>query len=78
MLVYVQDKNGKPLMPTKRLGKVRRWLKSDRAEVVTYEPFTIRLLDLDGGCPSHSLSWKKLERFEAAKPLRLEAQTSGY
>ncbi len=49
MLVYVQDKNGNPLMPTKRLGKVRRWLKSGRAEVVTYEPFTIRLLDLDGG-----------------------------
>ncbi len=36
-------------MPTKRLGKVRRWLKSGRAEVVNYEPFTIRLLDLDEG-----------------------------
>ncbi len=49
MLVYVQDKNGKPLMPTKRLGKVRRWLKSGRAVVVQYEPFTIRLLDVAGG-----------------------------
>ncbi len=49
MLVYVQDKNKNPLMPTKRLGKVRRWLFSGRAEVVAYEPFTIRLLDLDGG-----------------------------
>lgn len=49
MLVYVQDKNGHPLMPTQRQGMVRRWLDSGRAEVVIYEPFTIRLLDLDGG-----------------------------
>lgn len=26
--IYVLDSNGKPLMPTKRLGMVRRWLKS--------------------------------------------------
>ena len=45
MLVYVQDKKGKPLMPTKRCGTVRRWLKSGRAKVVRREPFTIRLLD---------------------------------
>lgn len=47
--VYVQDKNGKPLMPTRRLGKVRRWLKSGRAQVVRRESFTIRLLDVEGG-----------------------------
>src|SRR5687768_1443563 len=49
MLVYVQDKNGKPLMPTKRLGKVRRWLASGRAQVVRREPFTVRLRERDGG-----------------------------
>jgi hypothetical protein len=50
MFVYVQDKNNRPLMPTKRLGMVRRWLKSGRAQVVRREPFTIRLTDLVGGC----------------------------
>jgi len=49
MLVYVQDQNGKPLMPTKRCGTVRRWLKSGRARVVRREPFTIRVLDRDDG-----------------------------
>ena len=29
--IYVLDENGKPLMPTKRLGMVRRWLKSGEA-----------------------------------------------
>ncbi len=53
MLVYVQDKNSRPLMPTKRLGMVRRWLKSGRAQVVQREPFTIRLTDLTGGCTQH-------------------------
>jgi hypothetical protein len=50
MIVYVQDKNSRPLMPTRRLGMVRRWLKSGRAQVVRREPFTIRLTDLAGGC----------------------------
>ena len=49
MPVYVQDQNGQPLMPTRRLGMVRRWLKSGRAQVVRREPFTIRLFDLAGG-----------------------------
>jgi hypothetical protein len=49
MLVYVQDKNGKPLMPTQRLGMVRRWLKTGRAKVVRREPFTIQLLDREDG-----------------------------
>ena len=42
--VYVVAKSGKPLMPTKRLGKVRRLLKSGQAKVFRYEPFTIQLL----------------------------------
>ncbi len=44
MLVYVLDKNGQPLMPTERCGKVRRMLKSSKAEVIKRCPFTIRLL----------------------------------
>lgn len=43
MLVYVQNKDGKPLMPTVRCGKVRRLLKVGRAIVVEQVPFTIRL-----------------------------------
>ena len=40
--VYVVSKSGKPLMPTKRLGKVRRLLKSGKAKVFRYEPFTLQ------------------------------------
>lgn len=43
MLVYVQNKDGKPLMPTSRCGKVRRLLKAGKAVVVEQIPFTIRL-----------------------------------
>ena len=43
-IVYVVSKSGKPLMPTKRLGKVRRLLKSGQAKIFRYEPFTIQLL----------------------------------
>lgn len=42
-MVYVQDINGKPLMPTTRHGKVRRLLKSNKAIVVNLCPFTIKL-----------------------------------
>ena len=41
--VYVQDKDGNPLMPTFRNGKVRRMLKDGLAVVVRGCPFTIRL-----------------------------------
>lgn len=37
------DQHGKPLMPTKRLGKVYRLLKTKKAHIVSYEPFTIQL-----------------------------------
>ena len=43
-MVYVLDKNGQPLMPTERYGKVRRMLKSGRAKVVNRCPFTIQFL----------------------------------
>jgi hypothetical protein len=42
-MVYVQDINGNPLMPTTRHGKVRRLLKNNKAVVVNLCPFTIRL-----------------------------------
>lgn len=44
MFVYVLDKNGQPLMPTSRFGKVRRLLRDKKAKVVKRCPFTIRLL----------------------------------
>ena len=43
-MVYVISKAGKPLMPTKRHGKVRRLLKQGLAKVVRRDPFTIQLL----------------------------------
>lgn len=39
----VLDQKGKPLMPTTRLGKVYRLLKTKKAHIVSYEPFTIQL-----------------------------------
>jgi len=42
-MVYVQDHNGHPLMPTVRYGKVRRLLKEGNATVVCKCPFTVRL-----------------------------------
>lgn len=44
MLVYVLHMDGRPLMPTRRCGKVRRLLDSGRAVVVRRCPFTVRLL----------------------------------
>lgn len=42
--VYVLNKNGQPLIPTTRYGKVRRMLRDKQAKVVKCCPFTIRLL----------------------------------
>lgn len=42
-MVYVLDKDGNPLMPTRRHGKVRHLLKEDKAVVVRRDSFTIRL-----------------------------------
>ena len=44
MFVYVISKDGQPLMPTTRFGKVRRLLKNKKAKVVRRCPFTIKLL----------------------------------
>lgn len=43
MLIYVLNKDGYPLMPTERCGKVRRMLKSGLAKVIKRCPFTIQL-----------------------------------
>ena len=42
-LVYVLNKDGLPLMPTHKLGKVRHLLKEGRAKIVKRNPFTIKL-----------------------------------
>lgn len=44
LMVYVISKNGQPLMPTKRFGKVRKLLKEKKAKVIRKCPFTIKLL----------------------------------
>lgn len=43
-MVYIQDIDGKPMMPTTRHGKVRRLLKDNKAVVVNTCPFTIKLM----------------------------------
>ena len=42
-MVYVLSKEGRPLMPTDRYGKVRHMLKSGKAKVVKAKPFTVQL-----------------------------------
>ena len=43
MTIYVLDITGKPLMPTRKPGKVRHMLNDGRAIIVNYYPFTIKL-----------------------------------
>lgn len=43
-MVYILNREGKPLMPTKRHAKVRILLKKKLAKVVSAKPFTIQLL----------------------------------
>ena len=42
-MVYVLNKQGKPLMPCKE-AKAKKLLKQNKAKIVNYEPFTIQLL----------------------------------
>mgnify|MGYP004671507227 CR=1 FL=1 len=42
-VVYVLNKDGLPLMPTHKLGKVRHLLKDGKSKVVKRSPFTIQL-----------------------------------
>lgn len=55
MLVYVISKDGQPLMPTSRCGKVRKLLKTKKAKVVVRCPFTIQLL-YDTSCITQPVS----------------------
>ena len=43
MLVYVINKDGRPLMPCKP-QRARKLLKNKKAKIINYEPFTIQLL----------------------------------
>lgn len=43
MIVYVINKHGRPLMPTKP-SKARKLLKNKKAKIVSYKPFTIKLI----------------------------------
>ena len=43
-MVYILNKNGEPLMPTKRYGKIRRLLDAKQAKVIRRCPFTVQLL----------------------------------
>lgn len=43
MIVYVINKYGRPLMPTKP-SKARKLLKNKKAKIVSYKPFTIQLI----------------------------------
>ena len=83
-MVYVLNKNGEPLMPTTRYGRVRRLLRKGLAVVVDYRPFTIQLtydtpngvqevsLGVDAGTKHVGLSatTKKKVLFEAELLLR--------
>lgn len=52
-VVYVLNKDGLPLMPTHKLGKVRHLLKDGKAKVVKRSPFTIQL---NYDCGNHTQS----------------------
>lgn len=47
-MVCVVDKNGTQLMPTTEYH-ARKLLKSGRAKITKYEPFTIQVLDRESG-----------------------------
>ena len=87
-MVYIQDINGKALMPTQRHGKVRRLLRDGLAVVIMREPFTIRLtyesttftqdvsLGVDAGSQHIGVSatTSKKELFAAQVELRSDVQ----
>ena len=89
MFVFVLNKKGEPLMPTKRCGKVKWLLRKKQAKVVCAEPFTIRLLydtteylqelyvSIDVGTKhiGVSISTKKEEVFSATAEQRTDIKT---
>lgn len=85
-MVYVLDISGKPLMPTNRHRKVRKWLNEGRAKVINKIPFTIQLnfetgnnvqevnLGVDAGSKHIGLSATTAKKvlFEASVELRTD------
>ena len=83
-MVYVLNIDGNPLMPTERIGRVRHLLKSHKAIIINYHPFTVKLtyecpnrtqevsLGVDAGSKHVGLSatTKKKALFEAQLELR--------
>lgn len=43
MLVYIIDASGRPLMPTRRIGHIKRLLNRGAARIATKVPFTVQL-----------------------------------
>lgn len=78
-MVYVLNKNGQPLMPTKRYGKVRRLLKSGQAVVIfifgrrTSGYFDIRTLNGDK-VNKGSISYKNLKFLQNQQSILIERQ----
>ena len=60
-MVYVLNKNGQPLMPTNRHGKVKHLLKDGKAKVIKRCPFTI--------FQQEHLKWCKVWQYEAIHPI---------
>jgi hypothetical protein len=48
-MICVVSQQGEVLMPTARKAKVRKWLNSGKAKIISHAPFTIQLL-FDTGC----------------------------
>lgn len=44
MLTFVLDKEGRPLMPTYNIRKVRKKLKAGKVRIAGHDPFTVQLL----------------------------------
>ena len=42
--IYILDKEGKPLMPSKRYKHIRKLLETKKAKIVRYKPFQVQLL----------------------------------
>jgi N6-L-threonylcarbamoyladenine synthase len=85
-VIYVISKNGNPLMPTQRHGKVKHLLREGKAKIIAYTPFTIQLtydateytqsttLGVDVGSKKIGLSvtTKQTELFSAEIELRTD------
>ena len=44
MVTFTVDKYGRPGMPTYNIKKIRKLLKSGKAQIICHHPFTVKLL----------------------------------